>query len=543
MNHPTLTLALCLLTATPCAAQTAGMGNMNMGGMMSMPSSIDLNDPMSQEASGTAWLPKSSPMYGKMFMRPNGDMLMVHGAIMPRYVNVGSKRGDRRFDAPNWVMAMYAHPLGPTDQIGLRAMASLDPITEGGYGYPLLFQSGESWHGQPLHDRQHPHDLIDELAVSYSHLLGGGKSASLYLGYPGEPALGPPTYMHRLLAYDLADAPIGHHWQDATHITFGVATAGINFGSRFKLESSLFTGREPDENRYSFDKPRFDSQSARLSFNPNADNAFQLSYGFIKNPEGDGVNQHRVTASWLYNRPLGDDANFTTALVWGQNNLTDEGKSNSYLAEADYQHGKNTVFGRIENIQKSDHELSLPSAFQGRKFDLGAYTAGFVRDLTHGRGIDTGLGAAVTVDTHPSSLNAVYGANTPVTFQVYLRLRPSRMGRGQDMPGMTMPATPPGLTLAAALSPSTPKARRPTTLTVIVTGADGKPIPGAGIQADVAMTSMNMGTTHPAFTDLGAGKYAADATFAMPGPWRITLRVTAPDGATATKALDYAVGR
>lgn len=565
-------LALGLLAASPTLAQhqaghappsvdKPGMGNMDMGGLMPMSSSVDLNDPMSQEASGTAWLPKSSPMYGKMFMRPSGDMLMVHGAAMPRYTSVGSKRGDRRFDAPNWVMAMYSHPLGPTDQVGLRVMASLDPITEGGYGYPLLFQTGESWHGQPLHDRQHPHDLIDELAVTYSRLLGGGKSASLYVAYPGEPALGPPTYMHRLLAYDLADAPIGHHWQDATHITFGVTTAGVNFGSRFKIESSVFTGREPNEDRYNFDKPRFDSQSARFSFNPDADNALQVSYGFIKNAEGDGLNQHRVTASWLYNKPLGDDSNFTTALVWGQNNLTGEGKSNSYLAEADYQRGKDTVFGRVENIQKSGHELSLPGALLDRKFTLGAYTAGYVRDLTHGKGIDTGLGAAVTVDTHPSPLNSVYGANTPVSFQVYLRLRPSRetMGMGHDMAGMNMggndsaqpappaatpvaaPHTPADLTVAASFAPASPRARRSNTLTVTVTGADGKPVPGAKVTADVAMTSMDMGTTHPAFKDLGGGKYAGAVAFSMSGPWRVTLRVTAPDGATATKTLDYTV--
>jgi hypothetical protein len=173
------------------------MPGMSMAGMSS---SVDLNDPMSQEASGTAWLPASSPMYGKMIMGKNGDMLMLHGAIMPRYVNTGSKRGDRRFDAPNWAMAMYGHPLDSKSQLGLRGMFSLDPITEGGYGYPLLFQTGESWHGQPLHDRQHPHDLVDELAAAYSRLLGNGRSAYLYLGYPGEPALGPPTYMHRAIA-------------------------------------------------------------------------------------------------------------------------------------------------------------------------------------------------------------------------------------------------------------------------------------------------------------------------------------------------------
>jgi len=281
--------------ATTAAQGTGGAG---------MSSSIDLLDPMAQEASGTAWLPASSPMYGKMYM-PNGNMLMLHGAAMPRYTDIGSKRGDRRFDAPNWEMGMFSHPLTADSQLGLRAMFSLDPITEGGYGYPLLYQTGESWHHQPLHDRQHPHDLIDELAATYSHKLSSNRSAYIYVGYPGEPALGPPTYMHRLLAYDLADAPIGHHWQDATHVTFGVATAGINFGSKLKLEASDFTGREPDENRYSFDKPRFDSYSSRLSFNPNADNATRCLTALSRMPR---VTEPTSTAL----RPRG----FTTK-VWG----------------------------------------------------------------------------------------------------------------------------------------------------------------------------------------------------------------------------------
>ena len=131
---------------------------------MEMHSTIDLADPMSREGSGTSWLPDSSPMYGKMFMLGE-DMLMLHGAIFPRYTNVSTRRGDDRIDAPNWFMGMYSHPLGDNTQIGARLMMSLDPLTEGGRGYPLLFQTGESWHDQPLHDRQHPHDLFDELSV------------------------------------------------------------------------------------------------------------------------------------------------------------------------------------------------------------------------------------------------------------------------------------------------------------------------------------------------------------------------------------------
>ena len=192
---------------------------------MEMHSTIDLADPMSREGSGTSWIPDSSPMYGRMFMFGE-NMLMLHGAIFPRYTNVSTRRGDDRIDAPNWFMAMFSHPLGDSTQFGSRLMMSLDPLTEGGRGYPLLFQTGEAWNGEALHDRQHPHDLFDELSFSLSQKFEHDLSAYIYFGYPGEPALGPPAFMHRPSAMDDPDAPIGHHWQDSTHITFGVATLG-----------------------------------------------------------------------------------------------------------------------------------------------------------------------------------------------------------------------------------------------------------------------------------------------------------------------------
>ena len=417
----------------------AGMSGMGMTDAMK--STTDLADPMSQEGSGTSWLPASSPMYGYAEMR-GGSMLMLHGAIAPRYVNVGSKRGDRRFDAPSWFMGMISHPLDARSQIGVRAMVSLDPIIEGGYGYPDLYATGETWHGQPLHDRQHPHELVSELSVAYSRRLGGNNSAYLYVADPGEPALGPPAFMHRVIGYDYMPAPIGHHWEDATHILFGVATVGVNLGGRFKLEGSKFTGRDPNENRYNFDKLRFDSESARLSYNPDADNAFQVSQGFIYSPDGTDVNQHRTTASWLYNKSVGLDANFSASLIFGQNVETQGyGKTNAYLAEADYQRDANTFFARIENVQKTGKDLALADALQYNKYTVGTYTAGYIRDLTHGKGVDTGLGAAVTADTNPSSLNSYYGSGTHVGFEIFFRFRPSRMGGGSgsvNMRGMNM---------------------------------------------------------------------------------------------------------
>ena len=391
---------------------------------MVMQSSVNLADPMNRESSGTAWVPDSTPMYGKMFMFGD-DMLMLHGAILPRYTNVSTQRGDDRIDAPNWIMAMFSHSLGENTQLGFRAMMSLDPLTEGGRGYPLLLQSGESWHGQPLHDRQHPHDLFDELSFSISQKFGAEFSGYFYFGYPGEPALGPPTFMHRLSAMDDPDAPLGHHWQDSTHVTFGVATAGLQWRN-VKIEGSAFTGREPDENRYDFDRPRFDSFSGRISWNPTQNLTLQVSHGYIKSPEAlePDVNRHRTTASAIYNQPLGRDSNWAITFVWGRNNDSGE-KTQSFLLETNYQRSRDTVYARWERAEKSGHELVLARSDQDEIFPVNAATVGYVRDLSHGSGIDVGLGGQVTINFWPNDLDRYYGSGPGYAFELFLRVRPS----------------------------------------------------------------------------------------------------------------------
>jgi hypothetical protein len=393
---------------------------------MEMHSSIHVADPMSREGSGTSWLPDSSPMYGRMFMFGE-NMLMLHGAIFPRYTNVNTRRGDDRIDAPNWIMAMYSHPLGDTAQFGARLMMSLDPLTETGRGYPLLFQSGESWHDQPLHDRQHPHDLFDELSLSLSQKFDHDLSAYLYFGYPGEPALGPPTFMHRPSAMDDPDAPLGHHWQDSTHVTFGVATLGAQWRN-LKIEGSIFTGREPDENRYDFDRPRFDSVSGRISWNPTQNLALQVSHGYIKSPEAlePDLKRHRTTASVIYDLALGHDSNWSNTFVWGQNHDTGEGKTQSFLIESNYQRGRDTVYVRWERVEKSGHELVLDPPDESRIFPVSGYTLGYVRDLSHGNGLDIGLGTQFTINDRPDRLDRYYGDDLDYAFQFFLRIRPSR---------------------------------------------------------------------------------------------------------------------
>ena len=114
-----------------------------------------------------------------------------------------------------------------------------------------------------------------------------------------------------------------------------------------------------------------------------------------------------------------------------------------------------------------------------------------------------------------------------------------------SMAGMDMSApTPPGTPLAAApvkitvTTASAPKAGD-NPLTISITDAQGKPVTGAAVTTTVAMTSMDMGTTHPAVTEKGSGQYAATVNFSMAGPWRITVKAAAPGRKPQTKAFDF----
>jgi hypothetical protein len=396
-----------------------------------MPSTTDVGTPMTREGSGTSWMPDATTLYGRMWRRGD-DMTMTHGALWLRYADVGSLRGEQKLSLPSWWMFMRTHPTSPAAQAGFRAMFSGDFLGVGGSGYPLVFQTGEEWNDRPLHDVQHPHDLVSELSFTYSGQLGKRRSAYLYVGYPGEPALGPPSFMHRPIAYDYAPAPIGHHWEDATHITFGVVTAGIT-STKFKAEGSAFTGREPNQTRTNFDPIRLDSYSERLSWNPNPSIAAQVSTGFVKSPESanPGIDISRMTASLLYTRPLAFDASWSHALVFGQNHENDGQRTNAYLFESDFRRNGNAFFGRAEVVQKTGNDLVISPINANSVFLIGAYTLGLAHDLPHKAG--TAIGADVTLNTKPASLMPSYGSGSPLSFEVFFRLRPFAL-IGQSAP-------------------------------------------------------------------------------------------------------------
>lgn len=414
----------------------SSMKNMEheMSMQMDVPMShaFSLNLPMNRNGSGTGWLPDASPMYGYM-MHSRRWMYMVHGNLFLRYTNqdIGNKgsRGDDKFDAPNWFMLMAQRKVGRKGLFHYNVMISLDRLTEGGGGYPLLFQSGESWKGQPLVDRQHPHDIFSELSVSYSYAFSRKIDAFVYFGYPGEPALGSVAFMHRPSALSNPDAPISHHWNDGTHITFGVATLGVRL-DKFKLEGSAFTGREPDENRYNFDKMRFDSWSGRLSFNPSANWAFQVSHGYIKSPEllHPDENVNRTTASAVFSLPMQRDNWLNVTTLWGLNKTAGRDGENAFLLEGALRMGRAELYTRYGWVQKSVEELNLDPAKFGEEtlFPVNALTAGVSYDLFNIAKTRLALGGQFSVFFDDKALHDLYGKN-PMSLEVYLRIYPGLM--------------------------------------------------------------------------------------------------------------------
>ena len=140
-------------------------------------------------------IPASAPLH--MHHKQSGDwLLMFHYNTIVGINSQGGPRGVTKLESQNWFMPMAFHKLG-RGTLQLRAMFSFEPFTFPPGGSPLLFQTGETYKGQPIIDAQHPHDLFMELSAAYTLPLGERGTWFAYFGYPGEPALGPTAFMHR----------------------------------------------------------------------------------------------------------------------------------------------------------------------------------------------------------------------------------------------------------------------------------------------------------------------------------------------------------
>lgn len=376
---------------------------------------------MTREGSGTSWVPDTTPHEG-IHGRFGEWSTMAHAQFNFVYDRQGGPRGGEKAFAGGMVMAMAQRPLGD-GTFGLRAMLSPDPFM-GPSGYPLLLASGETANGRThLIDRQHPHDLFMELAATYSRNISQTASVFLYAGLPGEPALGPPAFMHRTSAMDSPEAPITHHWLDSTHITFGVVTAGI-IVDNWKLEASAFRGREPDQHRYDIEAPKLDSFSARLSWNPIRELSLQVSAGRLHSPEGlePLVNEDRITASATYTQPFGTDNLWSATFAWGRKILRPGETLDGYLLESALILKKTyTVFARAERVAETELHHDVP-ALHDRVLNVNKISLGGIYDFYRTEHVRLGIGGLVSKYLLPDELKPLYGSD-PTSGMVFMRLK------------------------------------------------------------------------------------------------------------------------
>jgi len=393
--------------------------------------------PSFDASSGTAWQPAS--VSEPMWMLSRGQwQLMLHGTIFITYNQQGGPRGEAKAESTNYAMTMEQHRLG-SGTLLLRQMFSAESLTSPHPGFPELFQTGETYHGQPLVDHQHPHNVFAELAAVYTLPINERITWLLYGGPSAEPALGPVTYMHRQSASENPEAPLGHHLQDSTHTSFGVVTTGFIFNMSHldlsklgfvKIEGSAFNGHEPNEERWSIQLAALDSWSFRVTDAPARNWTAQYSYGYLHHPEAlDPSNELRQTASVEYNRALSGgklrDGNWATSLIWGRKHKELENTTqNSYLLESTLNFlARDYAYTRLELVDKDE---LFPQAATHPAYRIGAYTFGGVRDLVHDERWQIGLGGDVTFYSKPAVLDPVYGDN-PVSFHVFVRIRPGFM--------------------------------------------------------------------------------------------------------------------
>ena len=401
---------------------------------------------MDRMGSGTTWVPDAAALPSHESMLGKW-MVVTHGWVFGQYDMQSGPRGDTQLGSLNWGMFMASRGLAGGRFQG-RMMLSLDALGVTKRGYPLLLQTGESIDGQSLYDRQHPHDFFMEVGVLYERPITKSVGLELYAAPSGEPALGPVAFMHRPSAMDNPYAPISHHWQDATHISFGVLTAGL-FTRTIKIEASVFNGREPDEHRWNIDPIHLDSWSARATINPGDAWSFTAGYGFMKSPEAMNPEEsmERMTASALHGRKFGANGHVATTAVYGANRHEDhEEWSHSALIESEaILDRSNTLMMRAEAVQKSREELGLAltldhsSAATHDHFTVGALSLGYIREIFETRGATFGIGALGTLNVVPSSLETTYGSRTPTGLSIFGRVRPAyRKHAAQDMRNMKM---------------------------------------------------------------------------------------------------------
>jgi hypothetical protein len=204
-----------------------------------------------------------------------------------------------------------------------------------------------------------------------------------------------------------------------------VVRGGISWGA-ITVESSAFRGEEPDENRLNIERPRLDSWAARVQYNTGPWHA-QVSGGRLHQPEWfDPLDVTLITASIGFDGQVGTRP-LSMLAAWGghRENNGFNGNADGYLVEGELAAtSRSIVYGRLEYAGKDLFVDVHPKGFTHRTviYQVGALTAGVLRDVSVTRAGRVGIGADATL-YHMQDDLLVYWKSSR-SFHVFLRWRP-----------------------------------------------------------------------------------------------------------------------
>ncbi|HEX2091892.1 MAG TPA: hypothetical protein VHG28_05785 [Longimicrobiaceae bacterium] len=383
-------------------------------------------------ASGTSWQPDETPVRA-LHGTAAGWRFMLHGSASLAYVKAQTRRGGARLGSANWGMVHASRSL-PRGMLTLTGAGSLETITLGKCGLPGLLAAGPACL-VATREFQHPHPPLMELSGRLEQRISGPLRLELYGALAGEPALGPPTYLHRLSATADPIAPISHHETSPAHASGGVLTAGAG-SARWKLEGSVFHGAASDPDRLLPELGPLTSRAGRLSLNPSPAWSMQLSLGRIVGAPGhhsgaDGTIRS-MTASAMHHRRMGGRDVWATSLALAR---TEDGTlpRRTALLESSLSRGDtHTWFGRIEAADRVETRITIIEQPDGshehrvdsRRLQVAQVAAGYLLGRRI-RAASVGAGVRGSISFLPAELRAGDRVRRPVSFAVYGSVRPA----------------------------------------------------------------------------------------------------------------------
>ncbi len=360
-------------------------------------------------------------------------MIMFHGNSFFMETLEEKPRGRDAFSVPDMFMLDVGSSVGDRHYFNLDFMGTAELWTVPNNGTPEFLQIGENQsNGIPFLDAQHPHSSpVMGLTLSDTISLSAQDHVKFSFAPRGESTDGPIAFMHRPTGMVNPDAPLGHHiGQDVGHISSTVL-AGLIRLANTTLELSTFNGTEPSPLSVDLPMGTPNSYATRLTQQFTAHDFAMISGAYVKSPEPSEPSLDHV---WRYSVSVYDDRELangwmlSNALIWGLINGYDNAAALNSFAEEFWLHrDAHSVWGRLEELQRTPNELQIPGfgdADTGRW--VTAATMGYTQKMSSWGAAEISLGGSVTKDFLPGDFQSAYSGN-PVSGKIFVQVGGSQM--------------------------------------------------------------------------------------------------------------------